>query len=83
MMAVEDALSRLPVTRLIHFTPAVNLDGIFADGAIRDSGDLSRNSAVTTPPMRCDSIIDGGMYAALSSIRTPTIRLMQAKSQSS
>lgn len=37
---VAGALATLPVTRLIHFTPAMNLFSILRDGEIRPSDDL-------------------------------------------
>ncbi|MCC3332931.1 DarT ssDNA thymidine ADP-ribosyltransferase family protein [Nocardia abscessus] len=44
-ITVEEALKRVPVSRLIHFTPVSNLEGIFRDQAIRSRSDLATNSA--------------------------------------
>jgi hypothetical protein len=38
---VADALAALPLARLTHFTPALNLPGIIADGQLRSVKDLS------------------------------------------
>lgn len=56
--SVTDALSKVPVTRLIHFTPAINLVSIFGDRAIRASADLGSNSPwgfVPTDAVRFDA----------------------------
>ncbi|QHE73621.1 DarT ssDNA thymidine ADP-ribosyltransferase family protein [Rhodococcus sp. WAY2] len=45
MIPIDEALTRVPVSRLVHFTSAVNLDPIFRDGAIRNSEDLAANAA--------------------------------------
>jgi hypothetical protein len=39
--SVNDALLHVPVTRVVHFTPVVNLDGILKDGMVRASEDLA------------------------------------------
>ncbi|MEU7888107.1 DarT ssDNA thymidine ADP-ribosyltransferase family protein [Microbispora bryophytorum] len=41
---MANALSKLGVTRLAHFTPALNLPHILADGCIRSSKDLASQS---------------------------------------
>lgn len=43
-ISVADALSRLKVTRLAHFTPARNLWHIIEDGEIRSSKDLAERA---------------------------------------
>lgn len=40
---VAAALATLPLTRLAHFTPALNLPNIFADGQLRSVKDLSED----------------------------------------
>jgi ssDNA thymidine ADP-ribosyltransferase, DarT len=47
--SVADALAILPFTRLIHFTPASNLWGIFTDGMIRTAEDLAANADSYSP----------------------------------
>jgi len=41
MTTVEEALTMVPVTRLVHFTPVSNLTGIFTDGQVRATHDLA------------------------------------------
>ncbi len=41
MTTVSEALTQVPVTRLVHFTPVVNLPGILTDGQIRATTDLA------------------------------------------
>lgn len=43
MTTVTDALTKVPVTRLVHFTPVVNLPGILIDGQIRATTDLAQD----------------------------------------
>ena len=43
-LSVEEALKRVPVTRIVHLTPASNLWGIFTDDNIRTSEDLAANA---------------------------------------
>jgi hypothetical protein len=42
-IAVAAALAALPLTRLTHFTPALNLPSIFADSQLRSVKDLSQD----------------------------------------
>lgn len=44
-VTVGEAFRRLAVTRLTHFTPAMNLFHIAEDGVIRSSKDLAENAA--------------------------------------
>jgi len=44
-VTVADALSRLALTRLTHFTPAMNLWHIAEEGEIRSSKDLAENAS--------------------------------------
>jgi len=41
---MEDFLTKAGVTRVVHFSPAKNLDGIFSDGMIRDAVQLSADA---------------------------------------
>lgn len=43
-VTVADALARLPLTRLTHFTPALNLWHIADEGKLRSSKDLADNA---------------------------------------
>ena len=43
-LSVAEALERVRVTRIVHFTPAKNLWGIFTDEMIRTSEDLAANA---------------------------------------
>src|SRR4051812_4653847 len=49
-ISVADARSRLPFTRLAHFTPALNLLPILRDGSIRSSKDLADNTPESFTP---------------------------------
>ncbi|WP_425295581.1 DarT ssDNA thymidine ADP-ribosyltransferase family protein [Nocardia abscessus] len=49
-ISVAEALKKVPASRLIHFTPASNLEGIFRDKAIRSTSDLASNSADSYDP---------------------------------
>lgn len=55
-LSVAEALERVRVTRIVHFTPAKNLWGIFTDEMIRTSEDLAANadSYCVTDPERLD-----------------------------
>lgn len=54
---IASALSTVPVTRLIHFTPAMNLYGIFKDHQIRPASELTADPArgfTVTDELRLD-----------------------------
>jgi ssDNA thymidine ADP-ribosyltransferase, DarT len=56
-VTVADALASLPLTRLTHFTPALNLYHIVTEGKIRNSEDLADHAAdyfTPTDPERKD-----------------------------
>jgi ssDNA thymidine ADP-ribosyltransferase DarT-like protein len=44
MISVADAIARVGLTRLAHFTPSKNLPHILGDGLIRSSKDLAENA---------------------------------------
>ncbi|MFC1473154.1 DarT ssDNA thymidine ADP-ribosyltransferase family protein [Rhodococcus qingshengii] len=50
MTSIDEVLASVPVSRLVHFTSAVNLDPIFRDGAIRNTEDLAMNAAESYSP---------------------------------
>jgi hypothetical protein len=54
---VGEALASLPFTRIVHFTPASNLWGMFKDRMVRTAEDLVANSDsyAATDPERVDS----------------------------
>jgi hypothetical protein len=54
---VDEVLLSLPVTRIVHFTPASNLWGVFRDRMVRTAEDLDANSDSysVTDPERVDS----------------------------
>ncbi|MCA2253869.1 DUF4433 domain-containing protein [Mycobacterium intracellulare] len=54
---VVEALASLPLTRIVHFTPASNLWGMFRDRMVRTADDLEANSASysATDPERVDN----------------------------
>lgn len=49
-VSVSEAARRAPFTRLVHFTPAINLLPIFRDGMLRSSKDLAENAALQLAP---------------------------------
>lgn len=55
--SVDDALAVLPFTRIVHFTPASNLWGMFRDRMVRTAEDLEAHSDSysITDPDRVDS----------------------------
>lgn len=55
--SVAEALAFLPFTRIVHFTPASNLWGMFKDRMVRTAADLNANSDSysLTDPERVDS----------------------------